>query len=53
MGEITVAAAAARASRVCWTCWGGGWDEGLTQCRGQGFHSLQCVGLSTFRTGLS
>lgn len=50
MGETTVAAAAARASKVCWTCWGGGWGEGpdsvLSNCPGwltlggQGFHSL-------------
>lgn len=28
MGGTTVAAAAARASRVCWTCWEGNWGEG-------------------------
>lgn len=53
MGETTVAAAAARASRVCWTCWGGGWGKGpdsvLPNCPqwltlgGQGFHSLHCA----------
>lgn len=53
MGETTVAAAAARASRVCWTCWGGGWGKGpdsvLPNCPGwltpggQGFQSLPCV----------
>ena len=32
MGGTTVAAAAARASRVCWTCWMGVGVRGLTQC---------------------
>lgn len=53
MGGTTVAAAAARASRVCWTCWEGNWGEGPdlvpTSCAGwltlggQGFYSLYSV----------
>lgn len=56
MGETTVAAAAARASRVCWTCWEGDWGKGpdsvLPNCPGwctlggQEFQFLHCVGLA-------